>query len=179
LYWVLNNERLVIQALPEIHIEDRLPLGIKVSDAGLYKFSISNMENVPDNLNIYLVDNVQNSYYNLRNGDVQLFLNSATKTNQFSIAFKNENSLETISFEYKSLFTSYNNDNNTLALHTKESLESFQSLKIYNLVGQEVLSINGPQSYLINLSQLNDGVYFLKVIYKTIENAKSIKFVKY
>lgn len=179
LYWVLNNERLVIQALPEIHIEDQLPLGIKVSDAGLYKFSISNMENVPDDLNIYLVDNIQNNYYNLRDGDVQLFLNSGTKSNQFSMAFKNENSLETISFEHKNFFTSYNNNNKILALHTEESLENVQSLKIFNLVGQEVLSIHAPQSYLINLSQLNDGAYFLKVISKTIENAKSIKFVKY
>jgi hypothetical protein len=179
LYWVLNNERLVIQALPEIDIEDQLPLGIKVSDAGLYKFSIDKMENVPDDLNIYLVDNIQNNYYNLKDGDVQLFLSSGTKSNQFSIAFKNENSLATISFEHKNLFTSYNNDNKILALHTKEPLENIQSLTIYNLVGQEVLSINGPQSYLINLSQLNDGAYFLKVIYKTIENAKSIKFVKY
>ncbi|AXP81547.1 hypothetical protein CJ739_2474 [Mariniflexile rhizosphaerae] len=179
LYWVLNNERLVIQALPEIHIEDQLPLGIKVSDAGLYKFSISNMENVPDDLNIYLVDNIQNNYYNLRDGDVQLFLNSGTKSNQFSMAFKNENSLGTISFEHKNFFTSYNNNNKILALHTEESLENVQSLKIFNLVGQEVLSIHAPQSYLINLSQLNDGVYVLKAISKTIENAKSIKFVKY
>ncbi len=95
------------------------------------------------------------------------------------MAFKNENSLGTVSFGHKNFFTSYNNNNKILALHTEESLENVQSLKIHNLVGQEVLSIHAPQSYLINLSQLNDGAYFLKVVSKTIENAKSIKFVKY
>lgn len=178
-YWFLNDEKLVIQALPEINTEDKLPLNVKISDAGFYTFSIDKMENIPHDLNIYLVDNIQNTYYNLRDGDAQLFLNSVTKANQFSIAFKNENVLRNTSFEVEKIHTSYDVTNKNLALHTKESLENFKSFKIYNVVGQEVLNVNSPNSYKINLSHLTDGVYFLKVNSKTIEAIKSIKFLKY
>ncbi|WP_308991171.1 T9SS type A sorting domain-containing protein [Mariniflexile litorale] len=178
-YWFLNNQKLVIQALPEINIEDKLPLTVKISDAGSYTFSINNMENIPEDLNIYLVDNIQNIYYNLRNEDAKLFLNSETKSNQFSIAFKNESSLSTTSFDYKNLYTSYHSSTKTLELHTPESLSNFKSLKIYNVVGQEVLEINSPESHTINLSHLTNGVYFLKVNSETAEQINSIKFVKY
>lgn len=178
-YWLLNDEKLVIQALPQIHIEDILPLGIKITDAGLYKFSISNMENIPDYLNIYLVDNIQNTYYNLRTTEARVFLNSNTKSNQFSIVFKESNLLGTTPFDSKNIVSTYNSNTKTLELYAEDLLNSVESFNLYNIVGQEVLSITSPTSTKINLSLLTDGVYILKVNTKTNNNLESIKFVKY
>ncbi|MFD0989770.1 T9SS type A sorting domain-containing protein [Mariniflexile jejuense] len=178
-YWLLNDEKLVIQALPQINIDDILPLEIKISDAGLYKFSLSNMENIPEYLNIYLVDNIQSTYYNLRTTEAQLVLNSATKSNQFSIVFKESNLLGTTLFDNKNIVSTYNSNTKTLELHAENLLNSVESFKIFNTIGQEVLSITSPTSTKINLSLLTDGVYILKVNMKTNNNLESIKFVKY
>ena len=176
LYWLLNNEKLVIQALPEINIEDKLPLEIKVSTTGLYKFSINKMENIPNDLNIYLVDDTQNIYYNLRNGEAQLLLNK--NANQFSIVFQKENLLGIENIDSENIITSYDSNTKTLDVHFKEPLTNIINFKIYNTVGQEVLNISTPTSNQINMSHVTDGVYILKVHSKT-DSLSSIKFVKY
>jgi hypothetical protein len=179
MYWSLGNDKLTIQAIPEINIEDNLQLGITISEPGIYKFSISKMQYVPDDLNIYLKDNIQNIYYNLRDGEVALSLSPETKTNQFSIVFKNDNLLQTTTFEKESLFISYNSMTKILELHTKEPINTIETIKIYNVIGQEAIHIKNPKTNLINLSQLTDGIYVIKMILKTAKNVSSGKFVKY
>lgn len=177
-YWLLDDEPLVIQALPEINIQDDLPLGIKISDAGLYKFSIDKVKNIPDNLNIYLLDKNENAYYNLRQGDAQLFLKTGT-FNKFSIVFKKDNALATKPFDDKNVFVSYNSSTKLLELHTNQPITDIENFKIYNTLGQELMNINNPTSKSINVSNLQNSIYFLKVNTKTIKNSKGIKFVRY
>ncbi|WP_445738419.1 T9SS type A sorting domain-containing protein [Mariniflexile sp.] len=179
LYWLLGNDKLVIQALPEINIQDNLPLGIKISEAGLYTFSIDKMQYVPDDLDIYLKDNIQNIYYNLREGEVALFLNKETKTDQFSITFQKETSLGTTLFESNLFYTSYNSIAKILELHTNEPFNTIETIKIFNVMGQEVVHVKSPKSTNMDLSRLSDGIYVLQVISKTVNNVTSIKFVKY
>ena len=176
---MLNNEKLVIQALPQINTNDVLPLSFKITDAGLHTVSISKMENVPSDLNIYLFDNTTGTYYNLKNQNAQLLFSWGKKNNKFSILFKNENTLDDTAVEVEKIYTSYNGSSKNLELHTNEPLANLESLKIYNAIGQEVLTVNAPKSHVINLSQLTDGVYFLKVNTKNIKSIKTIKFVKY
>lgn len=179
LHWLVNNESLIIQALPKINTKDILPLNIKITDAGLYKFSISNMENIPDNMTIYLVDNLQNVYYNLRTSDAQFILNSGTKSNQFSIAFENNNLLGTTTVKDSQLVTNYNPNNKHLELYKEGLLNTVDAFEIYNMMGQKVISIKSPTTNTINLSHTNDGVYILKVVSKTSTLVESVKFVKY
>ncbi|NCO62818.1 MAG: T9SS type A sorting domain-containing protein [Flavobacteriales bacterium] len=180
LYWLLDNESLSIQALPEINIQDRLPLGIKILDAGIYTFSIQKHENIPADLNLYLVDNFQNIYYDLRDADAQIFLSSDTLENQYSIAFQEDAILGTDSVDFKTFFTSYRSNTKTLELFFKEDFnEIVEQLTIYSLVGQEVLTIKSPKSNKIDLSDISDGVYILKLDTKTSKVNNNIKFVKY
>ncbi|MGZ0016833.1 LamG-like jellyroll fold domain-containing protein [Yeosuana sp. AK3] len=180
LYWMLDNESLSIQALPEINIQDRLPLGIKIFDAGIYTFSIHKYENIPSDLNFYLVDNFQNIYYDLRDADAQIFLSSETLENQYSIAFQEDAILETDSVDFKTFFTFYRSNTKTLELFFKEDFnEIVEQLTIYSLVGQEVLTIKSPKSNKIDLSDISDGVYILKLDTKTSKVNNNIKFVKY
>ena len=179
-YWLQqDNEKLIIQGLPEINTEDNLQLGINVTNAGLYKFSISKMENIPDDLNIYLVDNNQNIYYDLRNGEAQLFLNTGNGQHQFSIVFKDENTLGTKTVEKQNMFTTYDTNTKILELHFKEPMADIENIKIYNTLGQEVMDMKLPNPNRINLSHLPDSVYILKLKSKTSNTLKSIKFVKY
>ncbi len=178
-FWLLNDEPLVIQALPEINTNDELPLGIKIRDVGIYKFAIDKMENVPDDLNIYLRDNNQNTYYNLRNGEVPLVLNNQTDLNQFSIVFKEENALSTTTTNSDTFGVSYNPNTKNVAVHTKLALSTMEAFHIYNTIGQLVLSEKSPRNSNINLSHIPDGVYFIKIDSKTDKNLKTVKFVKY
>jgi Secretion system C-terminal sorting domain len=177
-YWLSNDDALAIQALPSINIEDDLPLGIKISDAGLYKFSIDKIENVPSDLTIYLFDKNQNIYYNLKDAEAELLLNPGI-FDEFSIVFAEDESLSTPTVENKNVFVSYDSNMKVLELHTKEPLVDIESLQIYNTLGQEIVKIKNPTSNSVNISNISNGVYFLKVNSQNIKNSKTIKFVKY
>lgn len=175
--WRLDDKSLAIQALPEINTEDNLPLGMKVTDSGIYRFSINKMENVPENLNIYLFNNNTNAYYNLRDGEAELSLNTGN-FDEFSIVFSEQVSLENPDFATEHIYTSYNSENKLLKLHVKD-IQSLKRLDIYNSLGQSILNVDTPESNTIDLSNISDGVYILKVETKDSKNLKNIKFVKY
>jgi len=178
--WSLNNKALIIQALPEINTKDVLPLHVVVSDADFYNLSISKMKNVPDDLNIFLKDNLQNSYYNLREGEANLFLNSETGPDQFSIVFQKESTLGTAEFEIaNTIFTSYNANSKELKLHSKEAIEHIKSYRFYNSIGQEVMHLKSPKTQTISIKSLSDGIYILEIDAEGFKSPKKIKFVKY
>ncbi|HMR17520.1 MAG TPA: T9SS type A sorting domain-containing protein, partial [Mariniflexile sp.] len=179
IFWLMDEEPLVIQALPEINTNDQLPLGITIDEAGIYQFAISNMENVPDDLPIYLHDNDTNTYYNLRNGDAQLVLNKQANGNQFSIVFKEQGTLATTQSNLHNLGASYNPSTKTLKVLATQPVNTMDAFHIYNTMGQLVLTVNAPKTTSVNLSNIANGVYILKIDSKAIKNVKSIKFVKY
>lgn len=178
--WSLNNEFLTIQALPEINIQDELPLNIEISDADFYNFSISKMKNMPNNINIFLKDNLQNTYYNLKQESANIFLNSEIEPDQFSIVFQKESTLEIADIETNNtIFTSYDANSKTLKLHTKEAIENIKAYRFYNSLGQEVMQIKSPKSQTISIESLSDGMYILKIDIKNFESSEKLKFVKY
>ncbi|WP_317292973.1 T9SS type A sorting domain-containing protein [Aestuariibaculum lutulentum] len=177
LLWKLDDGKtLSIQALPEINIDDKLPLNISIKNSGNYIFSIHKMENVTDNLNIYLFDSYQNTFYNLRENDVNLNLDSSTPADRFSIAFKEDVTLETKENNSNKLYISYNKNSELLKVYNLPNDTS--NLGIFNALGQLVMKVNISNSESISLSSLNDGVYFLKEL-SNIQNMKALKFIKY
>ncbi|OEK08923.1 hypothetical protein A8C32_14640 [Flavivirga aquatica] len=177
LFW--GEETKVIQALPQIDINDNLPLKIKVTDPGIYKFSIDKMKYVPNTMDIFLKDNNKNLYYNLRHGEIQIILDEVKEYNEFSIVFKKDSALETTTFKNEKFFTFYNPENKHLELYNIDSISNIESLNIYNTLGQIIISLNSLEANTINISNLNDGIYILKAKTKNAQNLKSNKFVKY
>jgi hypothetical protein len=178
--WSLNGEALAILALPELNIEDVLPLNVKVSDADFYNFSISKMENVPNDINIFLKDNLQNLYYNLSEGEASLFLNSATAPDQFSIVFQKKNTLGKADFETTNKFyASYDANLKQLKLHTKEAINNIEAYNVFNSLGQQVLQVRSPKTQTITVESLSDGVYILEIAIENLRSPKKIKFIKY
>ncbi|AJR04907.1 proprotein convertase P-domain-containing protein [Siansivirga zeaxanthinifaciens] len=176
IYWFSNNEPLAILALPEINTEDSLPLRIKVSDAGIYKFNISKIENIPDYLNIFLHHKTENKYYNLKNGEATLLLKKGT-INDYSIVFKEDNTLGTKTIKETQFITTYNPETKILKVISKNE-EAFSSFEIFNGLGQSVIKIKNPDSNNINLATISNGIYILKITTTDSVISRNIKFIK-
>ncbi|MGB7843234.1 MAG: LamG-like jellyroll fold domain-containing protein [Salinimicrobium sp.] len=69
MYWLINDHEFVIQGVPDFGKERVLPLGIKISEEGDFSIAIDELENIPDDLNIYVRDSLNNIYHNLRDSD--------------------------------------------------------------------------------------------------------------
>ncbi|GAA3630386.1 LamG-like jellyroll fold domain-containing protein [Flavivirga jejuensis] len=177
MYWMLNDKKLIIQALPNINIEDQLPVTIKVTDDGLYKFAIDKKENVPEDLNVFLKDNYSNSYYNLKDETIELYLQKNTYEDQYVIVFQENNSLTTGNYENQNLSVFYDKKTENLIINNDSILNDIQSISIYNSVGQEVLNFKSLDANRINMSKFSDGIYVIKA--NTAINKNIAKFLKY
>ncbi|WP_131798811.1 T9SS type A sorting domain-containing protein, partial [Flavivirga aquatica] len=123
--------------------------------------------------------NNKNLYYNLRHGEIQIILDEVKEYNEFSIVFKKDSALETTTFKNENFFTFYNPENKHLELYNIDSISNIESLNIYNTLGQIIISLNSLEANTINISNLNDGIYILKVKTKNAQKLKNNKFVKY
>ncbi len=88
MYWMINNREYIIQGVPDFNPERILPLGIKIAQEGEFSIKINNLENVDDDVNIYLKDNETNSYFNLRKSDYKLNIGAGTYHERFELVFQ-------------------------------------------------------------------------------------------
>lgn len=177
--WKLNDDKLHIQALPAINTEDELPLELKITTEGTYTFSINEMQNFPDDINIYLKDKNQDVYHDLREGDTSLSLSSGLYTDTYSIVFNQTNvlSIDDPSVN-NNTYILYHTDTEQLELLQKKALDTYTKYSVYSLPGQKLYD-TALNNNLIDISKLSQGIYILKLYTTENNNSFSTKFVKY
>jgi hypothetical protein len=90
MFWLIDNVEFVIQGVPNFGIDQVLPLGIKINEAGVFSIKINKLENVADDMNIYLKNLQDSTYFDLRNGDYSLNLDPGNYYERFQIVFQKE-----------------------------------------------------------------------------------------
>lgn len=129
-------------------------------------------------MNIYLKDNEQNIYYDLKSKPATLNLSASDAKDRFSITFTKNNTLNTEDISVNTLSVFYNSENEKLYLNGFNNIEYIKSLSIITSLGQEILKLNDVKSNIINMSGYSNGLYFVKINSTDNKIAKSIKFIK-
>ena len=81
----------MIQGVPNFGIDQVLPLGIKINEAGVFSIKINKLENLAEDVNIYLKNLQDSTYFDLRKGDYSMSLDPGNYNEHFQIVFQNEN----------------------------------------------------------------------------------------
>jgi outer membrane biosynthesis protein TonB len=90
MFWLIDNIEFVIQGVPNFGIDQVLPLGIKINETGVFSIKINKLENVADNVNIYLKNLQDSTYFDLRKGDYSMNLDPGNYYESFQIVFQKE-----------------------------------------------------------------------------------------
>lgn len=77
LYTTADSINLAIQAMGQLSSSKTVPVGLDVTQAGNYMFSISNLEGIDPTVLVYLEDRNQGIFHNLRVGNYNVFLSQA------------------------------------------------------------------------------------------------------
>ena len=165
MYWIINEDKYVIQGIDAINTETIIPLGIKTKNEGLNSISIDNLENESGNLTIYLHDKELNLYHDLKSSDYEVYLTPGEYLNRFEITFENPQTLDTTDFEDNLLNIFYANEKSSIVL-INSSLKQIDSAELFNILGQSVLRYNTIEleSYQeLKTNKLNAGTYILKL----------------
>jgi hypothetical protein len=177
--WVIPDYNLSIQALQQFNVEDEMPLFVKIETSGTYTLSLKDTANFPENTPIYLKDNLNTAYYNLKEAPASLFLEAGENDTRYSIVYKEEKtlSIDDNMLSNTSFSVTYNNLPQQLTLNNYTDIDAIKNLNIYNLLGQQIISLNKLDSNTITLSQLSNAVYIVEIIEK--DNGRfTRKFIK-
>lgn len=176
--WDVADNLLVIQGLNQFNVEDEMLLSIKITTPGTYMIGLTETMNFPENTAIYLKDNLENSFYNLRTEDVAIAFQTGTFNNRYSIVYQRETLGMPTLEENQSVYVKFDKNANTAQLLGIDNLNSIKAVYMYSVDGKQVKYFKGLDSKIFNVSYLNDGVYILK-LEMTSGASKNIRFVKY
>ena len=178
MFWMIGDEKFIIQANDNANLNTVYPLGIKTSADGNSRFTINALENVPNSVNIYLRDKDLNISHDLRVSDYEIFLTAGEYLDRFEITFKiMTNSLGLDDENINSLDVLYSNDKEKIVLINPNLIE-VKSIELFNMLGQSVqkfesISESGYSEY--EVKNLSTGTYIIKLY--TVSGSVSTKKV--
>lgn len=87
MYWVLDNKKYVIQAVDTIIFEKQIALGVQTLTGGAITIKIDKLENVSEEMNVFLMDKETNTLYDLRKNNYTTTLPAGEYLNKYAIVF--------------------------------------------------------------------------------------------
>ena len=168
MYWMIENDKYIIQGIDTLIPESILPLGINVRDDGYNTITIDHLENVPANFEIYVHDNVLDIYHDLRQGDYEVNLTAGNYLDRFAIVFSNPNTtaLSNGEFETNSAFEAFYSGEEEHFIIRNPNLINIESMELFNILGQSMYFSNELETQnntKIKVSNLSVGTYIINL----------------
>ncbi len=165
MYWLINNEKFIIQGVKQINKQTKIPLGIHTKTNGLNSIKIDKLENTTPDLEIFLHDKDLNIYHNLRASKYEIQLEAGHYLNRFEITFSKNQTLDTEENENQQIEAYFSNEKNSIVINNPAS-KLIESVQMFNILGQALFNFqtNTNTKHLeYNANQITTGNYVLKI----------------
>ncbi|MDT0554353.1 hypothetical protein RM519_13935, partial [Urechidicola sp. P050] len=142
-FFYVEEERFIIQAFGEFRKDREIPLYVRIdeaNDGGLQKFMIDGLENISDDVEIYIKDNYNDGEtYDIRNmSSFEIALEAGEYTDRFSLVFQSRLSrLDEIERIDDGVLIFMDNDNDKINIHKTAELD-FKKVTLFNYIGQQI-----------------------------------------
>ena len=173
LNWMIEDKRFVIQGVGAFDDTKKYYLGLFLEHSGAISIDLKETYNFQTPINVYIYDNLLNTYTNITDSNYEASMISGEYLDRFYIAFKDEsqadkfanNSLSTDAFNLENTRVNYLSNTKELYINTHNNF-IIETINIYNLLGQEIYSLNHVNSKLIKIpleiKQNKYGIVILK-----------------
>ncbi|TJY34678.1 LamG-like jellyroll fold domain-containing protein [Pontimicrobium aquaticum] len=135
MFWVINDDKYIIQAVDNFNQEQKLPIGVKISQEGLINIKIDTLENVTEERNIYLHDKELEIYHDLRDSNYEVYLIAGEHLDRFEITFFKGETLGSIVSNNDNIEVYFSN--NKIVILNPNSL-FINSVEMFNILGQSL-----------------------------------------
>ncbi|NND52345.1 MAG: LamG domain-containing protein, partial [Flavobacteriaceae bacterium] len=140
MYWMIENQRFVIQATNYLDDYSVFPIGVKSDDEGINIISLDDMINTPDTMEIYVYDKELDLYHDLLAGDYEFFKIAGETLDRFEITFS-PGALGIDDNELNALDLHYSNDLESIIL-INPTLKNINSIEVINVLGQTIYTVD-------------------------------------
>ncbi|MFZ3273331.1 MAG: T9SS type A sorting domain-containing protein, partial [Lutibacter sp.] len=174
MFWQLGQRKLVIQGVNNFNEDQELPLGLKISKAGLASIKIEELENMDENIVLFIKDKFTGKTHNISHKPFEIELAPGTYLDRFSLIFRYQKLVaddlgtDIVIVEPIVEDTNYHVFmNNVLAeLQIKNNgTDEIRSIVLYNNLGQTMIVWNKDLNRrIISLPvKLATGVYVVQI----------------
>jgi hypothetical protein len=164
-YFVINDNEYIINIVP-FDIDKKIAIGFRNADKANYKITINEMLSIPQVSNVYIHDKVANLYYDIKNSVFDVTLPKGTNNNtQYEITFKNGTLGVNDLVNESSFIVRQNNTLKNLIINNPLQKE-INSCSLFDVMGRLVFiksQLGNDSSYTFSTSNLNDGIYIVKL----------------
>ena len=164
-YTLFEGSSMVTQAYSAITSDKVVPLIYKSSDQQICTISATDFEDFDTSQAVYLRDNYENSYTDIRNSDYSFVSEPGSFTNRFDIVFQNEYTLSISESQLNDVQVYVNNKERKLFINGLVS--GAKSVSLINMLGQTISQYhNKDQQELsngIDISKVSTGTYIVKI----------------
>lgn len=179
LFFVIDNDlnnTFAIQGVHNFNKALEFPLGLFISETGSHEIMIDEVDNFENT--IYLKDNVLNTTHNLSDSNFQVNLPIGEYLDRYSLVFLPQESLSVSDDKLLSIGVFYDGTKHIVLNNTARV--KIESIKIFNVLGQEVLSrnknLNNKDKLQIPFNQ-SKGIYIANI--KTSNGKLTKKILNY
>ncbi|MFN7015038.1 MAG: T9SS type A sorting domain-containing protein, partial [Bacteroidia bacterium] len=168
-YFQSGNYKLVIQGVGYFNTNAIYPLTVKSSQSGTVNFMIDGLENFDLNQPIYIHDNNNNSYHDIRLTNYSVTIPAGEIVNRFSLRFSN-GTLSTGEFENDTTLIFFNSNEKGIEIVNNQKLE-IEEVTLFSILGQKInhWKTNSSENNIkLPVKNVETGVYIVKI--KTIDN---------
>lgn len=169
-YFSLNNERYVIEGI-DFDDNKRVPLGVDATNNATFKFSLSQVVNFNDAQEIYIYDDLDGTYHNLKLGDYEVILPTGIYNTRFQITFKNT-VLSITNTIKENVFVVQNNTKQLLTV-TNPNLMDIKSVTLFDMSGKLIFNrdnLEPKTSYEFSTASYSTGIYLVKTTFSNGQN---------
>jgi len=170
-YFIADGKKLVIKSIA-YDIDTRLPFGLNAdNETNTYSVTINALNNVSDNVEVFVYDKEEDTYTDIRNGAFEITLAQGEYDNRFEIVFKdasqeaNEDLLVVETEVINSFDVFQNNTNNQLVIKNPKS-HIVKSFTMYDVTGKLIYNkhnLGNETEYTFPTNTLSTGTYITKV----------------
>jgi hypothetical protein len=165
LFWMIDNQKHIIQGTSPIDINSVFPLGIKTDSDGLNTITIDEIENSHSGLTLYVHDKDLDTYHNLSESDFQFYLPAGEYLNKFEITFTTDQSLGVDDTNLDKFKVYYSNTLESIVLVNPTQTE-IEKIEMFNILGQSIATIkdiSGSSYSEYEVKNLSTGTYIIKL----------------
>ena len=137
--WIIEDDYYSIQGVGAFDNLKQYPLGVFLGSTGAIKISLQDLENFPEEIDVFIYDSHLGTYTQINTNDFEIMLDAGEYLNRFYIAFHNEDTLGTVEQTTNNTIVNYLNDTDEIFINTYGKF-SIDSIQLLNILGQEVMS---------------------------------------
>jgi hypothetical protein len=165
MYWLIENDKFVIQGIDAISTQTILPIGIHTDNDGNNSIVLDELENATENFDVFVHDKELNIYHNIKDSDYTIYLAAGEYLDRFEITFSNQDALSTNDEELNKIDVHYSNAIESIVL-INPTMQSIKSIEMSNILGQTITDIKNitNENYKeIEVKNLSSGTYIIKL----------------